>query len=84
MYFIKQDNPFGSYYFYLIMPQDREVMWYARYQLERTRWKTLNTKNERCDEKNSEPKTTKCITQYLEQSAGCFMGLHGTDTDLER
>ena len=84
MYFVKKNNPFGSYYFYLEMPNDREVKWYTSYQLERTRWKTLNTENERCDDTDSDPNMTKCITGYLERSVGCSMGLHGTDPDMER
>ena len=84
MYFLKKDNPFGSYYLFLRMPEDREMYWRAKYQLERSHWKTLNTDNERCDETDSEPNTTKCITRYLEQSVGCSMGLYGTDPELER
>lgn len=84
MYFIKQDKPFGSYYFPLAMPSDKKVIWIANYELERTHWKTLNTENERCDETDSEANTTKCITRYIEQSVGCSMGYHGTDPKLER
>ena len=85
MYFMKQDKPFGSYYFPLQMPLDKEVFWIANYELERTHWKTLNTENERCDETDSEANTTKCITQFLERSAGCSMGSHGgTEPAMER
>ena len=84
MYFIKQDNPFGSSYLFVRMPKDKEVKWTLKYQLERTHWKTLNTENERCDETNLEPNTTKCITRYIEQSVGCSMGYHGTDPDIDR
>ena len=54
------------------------------YNLERIHWKTLNTESERCDESESEPNTTICITRYIEQSVGCSMGYHGTDPEKER
>ena len=84
MYLIKQDGAFGSYYFPLGMPPDKKVFWRANYELKRTHWKMLNTEDERCDESDSEANTTQCITQYLERSVGCSLGLIGGDPNLER
>ena len=84
MYFIKEDNAFGSYYQFLRMPRERGTRFLAKYNLERTFWKTLNTESERCDETESDPNTTKCITHYIEQSVGCSLGYHGTDPEMER
>ena len=84
MYLPRQDQLFGSYYFPVGMPTDKEVFTIASYELERTHWKTLNTEKDRCDETDSEANTTKCITQFLEQSVGCSMGSYGADPSMER
>ena len=89
MYFPKQDEAFGSYYFHKSYHPPKNQNYTYRYQqsfrLERTHWKTLPTENQRCGKPgNSGADTTTCITRYLEQTVGCSMGLLGTDPDLKR
>lgn len=86
MYVPKQDDAFGSaYFFYGLRGHDlRNTSYYQSYLLTRTRWKTLNTPSQRCDEGNAAANTTQCITRYLEQKVGCSMGLLGTDPELKR
>ena len=88
MYFPRFDEAFGSFYFYREIsypPPNYKVYHHMQsYRLERTHWKTLNTENQRCDEGNSVPNTTKCITRYLEQTVGCSMGLYGSDPGMKR
>ena len=84
MYFPKQDEAFGSFYFYKRMPVGRNRAYIAKYRLERTYWKTLRTESHICNEQNSEANTTKCITRYLEQKVGCSIGMQGTDPDMKR
>ena len=93
MFFPRQDNIFGSFYFakrgltryFENCEFDRGPCAYRQsYKLERTHWKTLNTKNQRCDDGSSRPNTTSCITQYLDKKIGCSMGLHGADPYMKR
>ena len=84
MYIPKQDEAFGSFYFYIALGAPSNKNYYRSYLLTRTRWKTLSTPSQRCDDGKSEANTTKCITRYMEQTVGCSMGLHGTDPNLNR
>ena len=80
IYFPKPDNIFGSAY--IILPLEdilkketlNETGLYQYYELERTYWKALDTPEKRCDMKNT-AFPTKCITNYLEKTIGCSMGL---------
>ena len=89
MYFPKQDEAFGSFYFDKSYNPPKNQNYTFRYiqsfRLVRTHWKTLPTENQRCDERwNSGTDTTNCITNYLEQTVGCSMGLLGTNPKLKR
>ena len=81
MYFPKRDEAFGSFYFYISMPQYHGVQ---SYRLERTHYKTLRTESQRCDNRIDGANTTTCITHYLEQMVGCSMGMYGTDPGIKR
>ena len=83
MYFPRKDGLFGSYFFYEDIP-DRKKMFSKSYSLERTHLKILNTKNQPCDEGDSKPNTTTCITRHLEKEVGCSMGTYGSDPKMER
>ena len=84
MYIPKQDEAFGSFYFYLALGSPSNKSYYRSYLLQRTRWKKLSTPNQRCMEGISAANTTRCITRYLEQKVGCSMDLHGSDPKLKR
>ena len=86
MYIPKQDGAFGSFYFPKTFPWGNMVnMTYSHeYRLERTHLKTLDTRDQRCDKEISSADTITCITQYLESTIGCSMGLYGTDLNLRR
>ena len=84
MYFPKQDEVFGSYYFYKQVKKDDGKRHFQNYRVERTRWKKLRTENHICDEDNSSDNTTMCITRFIEQKVGCSMGWHGGDPDMKR
>ena len=80
MYIPKQDEAFGSFCIYRMMTKHEGKI----YRIERTRWKTLNTEKQRCDNENATNNTTKCITRYIEETIGCSMGMYGRDQDLKR
>ena len=54
------------------------------FKVKRTLWKSLDTPSKRCDKSNTDANTTKCITQYLEDTVGCSMGLARSDPGVER
>ena len=83
MYIPKRDGAFGSSYFKKHIP-DHTKRYSQRYSLERTHMKLLRTKNQECDDKNSEPNTTICITRHLEKTVGCSLGMQGGDPHIER
>ena len=86
MYFPKKDGIFGSSYFYKDMPAHRygHKRFGQTYRLDRTHWKIMRTKDQICDEGNSEPNTTMCITRHLENKVGCSIGMLGADPHIER
>ena len=84
MYIPKQDDAFGSSYFFKGLGAPSNKSYYRSYLVTRTRWKTISTPNQRCDDGNSAANTTTCITRYIEQKVGCSMGLQGTDPNLSR
>ena len=55
---------------------------YQYYELERTYWKALDTPEKRCDMKNT-AFPTKCITNYLEKTIGCSMGLVESNPNVQ-
>ena len=89
MYFPKPDNIFGSDYMILdiaeIIQKENlnETGLYQYFELQRTFWKSLDTPEKKCDMKNK-GLTTKCITNFLEQTIGCSMGLAESDPGVER
>ena len=88
IYLPKSDEIYGSAFLLLLIDvnkKDRKGMRYNQsYMLRRTHWKARNTEKKRCDNENTEAKTTTCITQYLEHKIGCSLGLSGTDVDIVR
>ena len=54
------------------------------WKIRRARWKLLDTPSKRCDMSNTEANTTRCLTQYMEETVGCSMGLARSDPALER
>lgn len=82
-YLPARDGVFGSYHFYKIIP-DITKRYSQAYRLDRTHLKNLNTKNQPCDEGDSKPNTTTCITRHLEKEVGCSMGTYGSDPKIER
>ena len=89
MYFPKLDNIFGSDFLILDIAeiiQKKNLNKTGLYQylkLERIFWKSLDAPEKKCDRKNK-GLTTKCITNYLEQSIGCSMGLAESNPAVER
>ena len=89
MYFPRPDKIFGSDYIILdiaeIIQKEtlNETGLYQYFELERTFWKSLNTTEKRCDMGNT-AHTTKCITNFLEQTIGCSMGLAESNPDVKR
>ena len=89
MHFPKPDNIFGSDYVIvdirdiLLEEKLNDTGLYQYFELERTFWKSLDTPEKRCDMKNT-VNTTKCMTNFLEQTIGCSMGLAEGNPDLER
>ena len=86
MYFPKKDGVFGSSFFYKPIQSihARNKKYGQSYRLEQTHLKILRTENQICDDGNSEPNTTMCITRHLEKTVGCSMGMLGTDPHMER
>ena len=83
MYVPKKDGIFGSSFFRRHIPALNKKYGQS-YRLDRTHMKIMRTKNQICDERNSEPNTTMCITRHLEKTVGCSMGMLGTDPHMER
>ena len=83
MIFPKVDGIFGSAYLEKRNLPNRTYE--QSFSITRTRWKTLNNEDKRCDEDpHSEANTTECVTRYLENKIGCSMGLSGSDLDVQR
>ena len=83
MYIPKLDEAFGSFYFHTRIP-DQNRSYGQTYRLERTHMKQLKTKNQVCDDENSKPNTTVCITTHFEKAVGCSMGMQGGGPNIER
>ena len=83
MYIPRLDGAFGSFYFHTYIPNKTRSYGQA-FRLERTHIKLLKTDNQECDDENSEPNTTMCITRHLEQALDCSMGLQGGGQNIER
>ena len=54
------------------------------FKIRRTLWKLLDVPGKRCDMSNTEANTTRCLTQHMEETVGCSMGLTRSDPALER
>ena len=84
MYIPKQDEAFGSFYFYITMITRPKYHGEQKYRIERTHYKTLRTEKQRCDDRVDVANTTTCITQYIEQTVGCSIGMYGTESTVQR
>ena len=86
MYFPKDDTIFGSDVIIKHdFTSDSEGIYEQTLSITRTRWKSLKTDNNNCDDdQNLEANTTKCITHYMEDEIGCSVGLSGTDPEIEQ
>ena len=92
MHFPKVDKIFGSEYISIDMTEKfrqakkeerfQQVAFRQTYELSRMRWKTLDTPEKRCDDKNMSPNTTECITHFVENSIGCSMGMARGSTSV--
>ena len=83
MTFPKNDLIFGSAYVFKTLKQENNF--FQAFPYTRTRWKTLDTPNKRCDEdRRTEAKTTMCITRSIDKLIGCSMGLSGSDPAAKR
>ena len=83
MIFPKNDLIFGSAYVYKFLKQGNNF--FQAFAITRTRWKTLDTPDKRCDEdRRTEAKTTMCITRSIDKLIGCSMGLSGSDPAAKR
>ena len=61
-----------------------EFGYYSKqYKIKRTHWKAMNRPEKRCTEQNTEANTTKCITNYIEHTTGCSMGLSGSNPEIQ-
>ena len=83
MYTPKLDGGFGSFFFHIRIP-DPTRRYGQTYRLERTHMKLLKTKNQVCDDENTKPNTTLCITTYFEKAVGCSIGMRGGEPNIER
>ena len=71
MIFHKVDEIFGSRV--INVPKGR------KYKIKRTSWKALDYPAKRCTEQGAKANTTRCITNYIENTIGCSIGLSGSD-----
>ena len=52
------------------------------YKIKRTHWKAMDKPEKKCSEETTEVNTTVCITNYIEQTTGCSMGLYGSNPEI--
>ena len=52
------------------------------YKIKRTRWKALDSPVKRCTDQGAKANTTQCVTNYIENTIGCSMGLSGSDPQI--
>ena len=90
MIFPRHDNVFGSHTYDLDWdPEEVTIKPYGpisfrqHFELERTRSKTIDIPERRCDTENN-ANTTECIATFLEDLIGCSMGLAGSRIEAER
>ena len=53
------------------------------YEIQRTYWEALDSREKRCDEDNKNH-TTECITQFLANLIGCSLGMAESGNQLDR
>ena len=88
MYLQRPDKIFGSNYIMFRKQQfDKGIKnrtdYIQVYEIQRTYWEALDSKEKRCDEGNKN-RTTECITQFLENLIGCSLGMAESENQLER
>ena len=84
----RADRVFGSEYIIFQNPEfQKEIKngtdYIQVYEVQRTYWEALDSKERRCDEENKHY-PTECVTNFLEDSIGCSMGMAESDDKLER
>ena len=52
------------------------------YKIKRTHWKAMDRPEKKCSEEATEANTTMCITNHIEQTIGCSMGLSGRSPEI--
>ena len=88
MYLPRADRSFGSDYTYMQLfelEREREsgMVLQQMYEVDRAHWKSLDSKERRCDSENKNY-VTKCITKFLENSIGCSMGMPESNKEVDR
>ena len=88
MYLPRADRSFGSDYTYMQLSElERErgsgMVLQQMYEVDRAHWKSLDSKERRCDPENKNY-VTKCITKFLENSIGCSMGMPESNKKVDR
>ena len=92
MYFPKIDKIFGSYGKLVQLdggrmrakPQGTGYLVIQPFEIQKTHWKALDTASKRCRGDSNKANTTGCLTQYLEQTIGCSIGLPQSDKQVRR
>ena len=88
MYLPRADRFFGSDYNFMPLSElERErgsgMVLQQMYEVDRVHWKSLDSKERRCDTENKNH-VTKCITKFLENLIGCSMGMLESNKEVDR
>ena len=88
MFLPRADRIFGSEYIILHKEEFKNHIkngtdYMQGYEIQRTYWESLNSKDKRCDDENKNY-ATKCVTNFLENSIGCSLGMAESGMNVER
>ena len=89
MYLPRADRAFGSDYTLIHLSEfEREkggsgMILHQMYEIDRAHWKSLDSKERRCDTDNKNY-VTKCITKFLQNLIGCSMGMPESNKEVDR
>lgn len=88
MYIPRADNLFGSDTFNLdtsgSLRKSGTTEFLRYYKIRRLHWNALDSPEKRCDMVDTEANTTRCLTQHMEETVGCSMGLTRSNPRMER
>ncbi len=62
--------------------EDKTKLFHASYELRMVRWSALDKPSETCDEEDEAPDVMRCITRYVEDTAGCRSPMIGFNKTL--